>query len=125
MDEGVKYCAQTATLPWLKGKGQACWGRNWLEALNLNWYAIFWSHNQSLTQVLDKYKSVFEPGLGKVKGYQAKILIDADSAPKYCKVRTVPYFYKKVEKELDRLVKEGHWSLLSIWSGQPQWASCM
>ena len=58
--------------------------------------------------MLEKHKAVFEPGLGKVTGYEAKILVDPEARPKYCKARTVPYFYQeKVERELDRLVEEG------------------
>ena len=41
-------------------------------------------------------------------GYQAKILVEPGATPKYCKSRSVPYFYHdKVNKELDKLVEEG------------------
>ena len=71
-------------------------------------HEIFWLHNASLKEILDKHKAVFEPGLGKVTGYEAKILIDPGATPKYCKAHSVPYFYQdQVEKQLDRLVKEG------------------
>lgn len=106
----VKYGSQTATLPLLvvRGEGPSLLGRNWLNVLELNWQEIFWLHKGSLNQVLEKHKAVFEPGLGTVTGYQAKIIIDPNATPKYCKARTVPYAYReKVEKELDRLVEEG------------------
>ena len=83
-------------------------GRNWLGVLKLDWHEIFWLHNASLKEILDKHKAVFNPGLGKVTGYEAKILLDPGATPKFCKARSVPYFYQdKVEKELDRLVEEG------------------
>ena len=50
---------------------------------------------------------MFEPGLGIVIGFTAKITVDPSATPKYCKACAVPYFYRdKVEKELDRLVQE-------------------
>lgn len=110
IDVVVQYDDQTATLPLLvvKGEGPSLLGRNWLSALKLNWHEIFWLHNASLKEILDKHKCVFEPGLGKVAGYEAKILLDPGASPRYCKARSVPYFYQeKVEKELDRLVEEG------------------
>ena len=106
----VKYQGQVATLPLImvKGEGPSLLGRNWLGKVKLNWHEIFWLHSGSLGQVLEKYKAVFEPGLGRVTGFEAKILVDQTATPKYCKARTVPYFYReKVEKELDRLVEEG------------------
>ena len=51
---------------------------------------------------------MFEPGLGTITGFTAKITVDPSATPKYCKAPAVPYFYcDKVEKELDRLVEEG------------------
>ena len=106
----VKYESKVAILPLIvvKGEGPSLLGRNWLCEMKLNWHEIFWLHNESLSQVLEKHKAVFERGLGIVTGYEAKILVDQNAIPKYCKARTVPYFYReKVEKELDRLVEEG------------------
>ena len=106
----VKYGNQTATLPLLvvKGAGPSLLGRNWLAVIKLDWHDIFWLQNPSLAEVLDKHKAVFEPGLGKVTGYQAKILVEPGATPKYCKSRSVPYLYHdKVNKELDKLVEEG------------------
>ena len=110
VDVHVKHSNQEATLPLIvvKGEGPSLLGRNWLSQLKLNWHEIFWSRNQSLMEVLEKHKAVFEPGLGRVTGYEAKILVDPEAHPKYCKARSVPYYYQEmVDKELDRLVEEG------------------
>ena len=110
VDVNVKCGNQVATLPLVvvKGEGPSLLGRNWLSQLKLNWHEIFWSHNPALSEVLEKFKTVFEPGLGTVNGYKAQILVDSAARPKYFKARSVPYFYReKVEKELDRLVEEG------------------
>ena len=51
---------------------------------------------------------MFEPGLGTLQGYEAKIHVDPGAQPKYCKARSVPYAMRgKVEEELERLVSEG------------------
>ena len=45
----------------------------------LNWHEIFWLCNESLIQVLGKHEAVFEPGLGTLKGYEAKIVVDQNA----------------------------------------------
>ena len=58
--------------------------------------------------ILEKHKVVFEEGLGPMKGFEAKILVDSDAAPKFCKARSVPLATReKVEEEIQRLVQEG------------------
>ena len=58
--------------------------------------------------MLEKHPDVFREGLGTLKGFEAKILVDPSAPPKYCKSRSVPYFFReKLEKELDHLVSEG------------------
>ena len=81
--------------------------------LSLDWQEIFHLHDasnstHSLHSVLEKHPDVFREGLGTLKGFEAKILVDPSAPPKYCKSRSVPYFLReKLEKELDRLVSEG------------------
>ena len=111
VDVKVKYGGQEDMLSLLvvKGDGPSLLGRNWLVKMKLNWHEIFWTHNASLNDILEKHKAVFEPGLGTILSeYKANILADPDATPQYFKARSVPYFYReKVEKELDRLVEEG------------------
>ena len=53
-------------------------------------------------------RQFFQEGLGTLKGFEAKLVVDRDATPKFCKARTVPYLMKeKVEEELQRLTKEG------------------
>ena len=43
-----------------------------------------------------------------MKGFKAKFYVDETVPPKFCKARSVPYAMRtKVEKELERLTKEG------------------
>ena len=51
---------------------------------------------------------MFAEGLGTLKGYQAKIIVDPGATPRFCKARSVPYAMRtKVEAELDRLQEQG------------------
>ena len=56
---------------------------------------------------MHKYDQVFDGGLGEPPDYRASILVNADARPRYCKVRSIPYAYRGVEKELSRLCSEG------------------
>jgi hypothetical protein len=61
----------------------------------------------TLQEVLDKH-SVFKDELGLVKGTEAKIHVDPQAAPRFCKPRTVPYALReKVDQELEKLRKAG------------------
>ena len=62
-----------------------------------------------LIPVLVKYySSVFESGLGTLKGYEAKIYVDPGAQLKYGKAWSVHYAMRgKVEEELECLVSEG------------------
>ena len=58
--------------------------------------------------MLDRRSAVFQGGLGKLKGYKAKIILDPQATPCFCKARPVPCALKaKDEEELDRLTAEG------------------
>ena len=104
------YEGQQVKVPLLvvKGEGPSLFGRDWLTKIHLDWGAINTVKCGTLTSVLDSYCSVFEPGLGTLQGYEAKIYVDPGAQPKYCKAWSVPYAMRgKVEEKLERLVSDG------------------
>ena len=61
-----------------------------------------------LHTTLALHEKIFQEGLGNVKDFKAKIHVEADATPKFCKARPVPYSMKvKIEEELDRLLSLG------------------
>ena len=96
VDVCVSYKGQKITLPLVivRGVGPSLLGRNWLQNMQFNWQEIFWSNNATLEKVLEKYN-------GTVKGFKARIHVDAQAPPKFSKARSVPYFYRNmVERRL-------------------------
>ena len=93
------------------GQGPNLLGRDWLSRIRLDWTELCNNHacySLSLQDILEGNSSVFSPELGTLKGITATIQLDVSAKPCFCKARTVPYSLKgKIEKELDRLVKEG------------------
>ena len=67
------------------------------------------AHTQLQSQLLqEKYKDIFQPGLGKLANIRAKLIINEDAQPKFFKVRQIPYALKaKIEAELDELERAG------------------
>ena len=79
-----------------------------MEHFRLDWPQISLVQLSSLQAVLRSDEAVFQGGLGALQGYQARILVEPDSTPRFSKARSVPYAYRElVEKELDCLVSEG------------------
>lgn len=61
-----------------------------------------------MKHILERYKSVSDAGIGKLKGMKWKLTIQDGARPKLCKAREVAYTFRlRVEEELDRLQKEG------------------
>jgi hypothetical protein len=56
-------------------------GRDWLSRIRLDWKQIYHVHSDSLQEVLDRYPGVFQEGLGKMKGFKAKIYVDPNTPP--------------------------------------------
>ena len=103
----VEYKTQKVELPLLVvgGMGPALLGRNWLEAIQLDWKEI-----QLLTSGLDslltRYSAVFREELGTMTDFKAKLAVNPDAVPKFCRARPVPYALKEaIEKDLERLEK--------------------
>ena len=62
----------------------------------------------TLSDVLDRHKMVFDKGLGTIKGFTAEVKLQNGANPIFCKARTVPYaLCENVKEELDRLEKLG------------------
>ena len=58
--------------------------------------------------LLTKHQAVFAEGLGKVKGFTAKLRIDSDAQPCFYRPRSVPHsLCAKLEKELQQLKSSG------------------
>ena len=57
----------------VRGAGPILLGRN---KFKLNLEELFWLHNITLKEILDKHKGVFEKGLGMVREFKAEIAID-------------------------------------------------
>ena len=75
----VKHKEQTATLPLVitEGNGPTLLGRNWLEALRLDWRTIFHiGTNLTLQKVLNRHPDAFKEELGELRGVTAKIHVN-------------------------------------------------
>ena len=107
----VNYEDQLEELPLLviRGTGASLLGRNWLQKIRLNWQGIHQlQQTPALQETLQRYAEVFENELGEIKGMEARIDVNPQAQPRFCKARPVPFALKhKVEAELDRLQKEG------------------
>ena len=93
----------------VRGTGASLLDRNWLQKIRLDWQKIHQLQQiPALQETLKRYAEVFENQLGEIKGIEARIDIDPQARPCFCKARPVPFALKhKVEAELDRLLKEG------------------
>ena len=54
-------------------EGPSLLGHEWLYSLHLDWNTILHLHHNNLSDILQKYSSVFSKGLGTLKGFKAKI----------------------------------------------------
>lgn len=91
----------------VKGSGPDLLGRDWLSSLKLDWREVH-RLSQEEADTLAKFPRVFRDELGEFTGPPARIVVDSDVRPRFCKVRTVPYNLRElVDDELKRLEAEG------------------
>ena len=97
----VAYGDQEASMPLvvLSESGLSLFGRNWLSEIRLDWGSINLFQDRTLDEVLEKYSDIFKSELGTLKGFEAKIYVDADAQPHYCKAHTVPYTLRGMWKK--------------------------
>ncbi len=111
----VKYETQECRLELyvVKTNSPPLFGRSWLKHIKLDWGAIKLLRPETnspsvLTELLQKYDSVFNTGIGTVKGVKERLILAENANPKFCKARPVPYaLRKRVDDELDMLESEG------------------
>ena len=82
--------------------------RDWLEHIRLDWSSIkaLNVHNSSLSvqQLIKKHAPVFEPGLGTMKNFTAKLHLKEGARPCFFRSRPVFVLKEAVEQEITRLV---------------------
>ena len=116
VDVVLKYEGQKNELSTLvvEGSGPSLFGRDWLKEVKLHCKKLFKMNmdeklvESRLEKLINQCSEVFEEGLGTFTGPKAKIHVEVDAVPKFCKAQPVPYAMKgKREKELKRLEEEG------------------
>ncbi|KAL7853111.1 hypothetical protein SRHO_G00188960 [Serrasalmus rhombeus] len=92
------------------GEGPNLLGRSWLQELAMMDQLVNKVKSQPKLQlegILERHAEVFKEGLGQLKGVTAKINVDREAQPRFCKPRPVPYAVKPlVESELQRLLDD-------------------
>ena len=56
----------------VKGDRPSLFGRNCLKHLRLDWQEIHHVHSNSMESVLEKHKTLLQPGLGTLKGHKGE-----------------------------------------------------
>ena len=89
--------------------GSAILGRRWLRKLNINIHEVNEiSVESTIKNILQNFKDVFTPEVGKIPDFQCSLRLKPDAKPVFLKPRRIPYaLQEEVEKELDSLEKEG------------------
>ena len=85
---------QTAHLPLtvVAGSGPSLLDRDWLLHVTLDWKALYnVEMSPTLTDLLDCHKALFCDELGTLKSTSAKLHVDPQSHPRFCKPHPVPY----------------------------------
>ena len=106
----VTYGDQSKELPLVvvEGQGPSLLGRNWLNALKLNWQTIkalnLHTTDDQVNLLRQEYSHLFKGSLGKLKGVVVNLEVKEGAKPKFFKPRPIAFAIKeKVEVELKRL----------------------
>ena len=101
MKKMVKIYVAKGECPSLFGREwiNTFFGKDWLQRLvNIN-TIVKKGAPMKLQKLLDKYaETVFKPGLGKLKGMTAKLMLRPEAVPRFCKPRPMPYALRPKRK---------------------------
>ena len=86
----------------VEGAGANLLGRDWLRVLKLDWASIritsVASSQKRVEALLHKYQVVFKEDLGKMKTYEASLIMKPDAKPRFHKAHSVPLPLKRLLK---------------------------
>lgn len=103
----------------IEGGTTSLLGRQWLSELGIQIPVLHnvtenksnevsMNQNKELSKLLDRYKELFTPGLGRFRGGAARLQVREGAAPVFCRARPVPYALReRVEAELDAMLRDG------------------
>ena len=107
----VIYEQQVTDLPLVIIAGTqrpALFGRNWLEAIKLNWMELHNIQLHKMQQLLEKHALLFEKTIGTIQGYRADVRLRPGTKPIFKKARPVAYSLQStLSRELEYLQQEG------------------
>ena len=107
----VEYNEQKKELPLyvIKTQGPCLLGREWFQQIRLNWPLLNLDTSfNNLQQILNRHKSVFSEGLGRLKQIKAHLNVNDNVNPQFWKARHIALARKHaVEKALDDLEAKG------------------
>lgn len=105
-----KNTEKTLPVVIVDGEGPNLLGRSWLQELAMMDQLVNKVESEphlQLEEILERHAELFKEGLGQLKGGTAKINVDREAKPRFCKPRPVPYAVKPlVEVELQRLLDD-------------------
>ena len=107
----VRYEQQVTDLPLIVIAGihrPALFGRNWFEAIKLNWIELHKIQSNKRQQLLAKHALLFEKKIGRIQGYKADVRLRPEAKPVFKKARPVAYSLQPaLNRELEYLQCEG------------------
>ena len=97
----VQYGQQAKSLVLIvvAGDGPSLMGRNWLQHIQLDWknikaIAMDGDTADTLKALLNKHDRIFKDELGTIRPFQAKLKVNPEAQPRFCKPRPVPFAIK-------------------------------
>ena len=107
MYKGAKYCLKLYVA---EGNETSLLGRQWLEAIKLDWHNVFGvrSHSSQLDALLSEFQDVFQDRERAMSKFKAEVRVKEGATPLFYKPRPVPFALRdQVSTELDKLEQRG------------------
>ena len=87
VEVSLNHQKENLSLLIVEGDGPSLLGRDWLQKVKLDWGKIHHMSESKLHTILGNHSSVFKDELGCVKDIKAKIYVEENGIPKFCRAR--------------------------------------